>query len=197
MGFGLGTVAGMQALRGAFFKPNILYLTLPESRDREEAFQRILEEAVREEMGVVIDAPHPTAAVGQRRMVNIWIRDRSPDWSLSMDIGNLDLPLLLGYKLMRAWRARLRLISVLEQEEDVEDARRFLEAVLDLGRIPNTQVRVLAGDFDDYLPQAPRADVSIFGLGRTVDFDLIRRMVNETGSTCLFARDSGRESALA
>jgi hypothetical protein len=130
-------------------------------------------------------------------MINIWIRDRTPDWSLSMDIGNLDLPLLLGYKLLRAWQGRIRLISVVEEEADIENARSFLGAVLELGRIPDTQVRVLAGRFEDYLPQAPRADLSIFGLGRTVEFDFMRRMVEETRSTCLFTRDSGRESALA
>jgi solute carrier family 12 sodium/potassium/chloride transporter 2 len=196
-GFASGLVAGMQALRGAFFKPNILFLNLPDAAEREEGFQRILEEAVREEIGVVVHAPHPQSALGQRRMVNVWIRDRSPDWRLSMDMGNLDLPLLLGYKLLRAWRGRMRLISVVGEDADVENARRFLEAVLDLGRIPDTQVRVLAGTFDDYVPQAPRADINIFGLGRTVEFAFMRRMVDETRSTCLFTRDSGRESALA
>ena len=51
--------------------------------------------------------------------------------------------------------------------------------------------------FGDYIRRAPQADVSIFGLGHQPDFGFMRRMVAETRSTCLFARDSGLESALA
>lgn len=110
---------------------------------------------------------------------------------------NLDLPLLLGYKLLRNWDATMRLICVLDDRENVEEARRFLTAVLDLARIPRTRVMVLAEDYDTYVPQAPQADVNIFGLGRAPDFAFMRRMVRDTRSTCLFARDSGQESVLA
>ena len=91
----------------------------------------------------------------------------------------------------------MRLITVLDDENSTEEARQFLEAVIELGRIPRTRVMAVAAPFDEYLPQAPQADVSIFGLGGRLDFPFMRRMVDETRSTCLFARDSGRESALA
>jgi hypothetical protein len=196
-GFRQGLVAGMQALRGSFFKPNVVFLDLPPTDEREADYQRILEEAEREEIGVVIHAPHPQSGVGERRTINVWIRDRTPDWSVSMDMGNLDLPILAGYKLLRNWDARMRLVTVVESRESVEEARQFLEAVVELGRIPRTRVMAVAEDFDDFLPQAPQADVSIFGLSGAVDFAFMRRMVADTRSTCLFTRDSGRESALA
>jgi uncharacterized membrane protein len=196
-GYTTGLVSGMQTLRGAFFKPNILFLNLPDDDAREKGFNHIMTEAAREEIGVLVHAPHPRAGLGQRRTVNVWIRDRSPDWSISMDMGNLDLPILAGYKLLRNWNARMRLITVLDDESNTEDARQFLEAVLEVGRIPRTRVMAVAAPFDEYLPQAPQADVSIFGLGGSIDFAFKRRMVEETRSTCLFARDSGRESALA
>ncbi len=58
-------------------------------------------------------------------------------------------------------------------------------------------MEVVTEPFANYLVHAPQADVSIFGLGPRPDFAFMRRMVTETRSTCLFARDSGRESALA
>jgi amino acid transporter len=190
-------VAGMQSLRGTFFRPNIVFVGLDPGGPGGLDLVRIQAEAAREQIGVLVHAPHPTAGVGERRTVNLWIRDRSPNWSVSMDIGNLDLPLLLGYKLIRNWGGRMRLICVLEDGSQEDEARAFLEAVVKLGRIPRTRTVTLAGDFDTYLPQAPRADVSIFGLGTTPDEAFMRRMVDETHSTCLFARDSGQESALA
>ena len=47
------------------------------------------------------------------------------------------------------------------------------------------------------LPRAPQADLNIFGLQPDPNFDTIRRLVEETDSTCMFVRDSGLESALA
>jgi hypothetical protein len=114
-----------------------------------------------------------------------------------MKFGNLDLPILIGYKLLRNWHAHMRLITVVERAENAEDARQFLQALLVVGRIPRTQVEVVTEPFAEYLTHAPQADVSIFGLGPRPDFAFMRRMVTETRSTCLFARDSGRESALA
>ncbi len=196
-GFTSGVVAGLQTLRGAFFKPNMVFLNLPGTDARQEEYARIMAEAQREEVGLLVHASHPRSGVGERRTINVWIRDRSPDWSLSMHVGNLDLPLLAGYKLLKAWDARMRLISVVEDEANVEEARQFLDAVIEVGRIPSTRIMAVTQPFDDYLPQAPQADVSIFGLGETLDLAFMRRMVEQTRSTCLFARDSGRESALA
>jgi hypothetical protein len=196
-GYSQGLVTGIQALRGAFFKPNIVFLELPDDDEREDEYARIQEEAQGEKIGVLIHAPHPKSGLGERRSVNLWIRDRSPDWRIRMKFGNLDLPILMGYKLLRNWNARMRLISVLEREENAEEAEQFLQALLVLGRIPRTRVEVVTEPFDEYLNQAPQADVSIFGLGPRPDFAFMRRVVHETRSTCLFTRDSGRESALA
>ncbi|MBT8478436.1 MAG: amino acid permease, partial [Gemmatimonadetes bacterium] len=192
-----GLVTGMQALRGAFFKPNIVFLELPETDEREEDYAHIQAEAGGERIGVLVHAPHPRSGLGERRAVNVWIRDRSPDWRIRMKFGNLDLPILVGYKLMRNWDARMRLITVVDRAESAEDARQFLQALLALGRIPRSTVEVVTEPFANYLVHAPQADVSIFGLGPRPDFAFMRRMVTETRSTCLFARDSGRESALA
>ena len=104
-GYSDGLRAGMQALGSAFFRPNTLFLRMPETPEREDVYRAIIDEADREELGTLLYAPHPRAALGQRQTINIWIRDRSPDWRVRMDIGNLDLMLLVGYKLAQNWDA--------------------------------------------------------------------------------------------
>ena len=188
---------GIQVLQGAFFRPNIVFLRLPEGAEREQACRRILDEAARHQIGALIYAPHPVAGLGQRQSINVWIRDRSPDWHLSWDIGNLDLSILTAYKLKRNWKATFRLITVVEQESEVENARNFMHRLMDQARLPDTEVIVAQGTFDAYLPEAPQADLSLFGLTRDPAFPFMRRMVHATHATCLFVRDSGRESALA
>jgi hypothetical protein len=129
--------------------------------------------------------------------VSVWINDRSPDWKVSMDIGNLDLLVLMGYKLKRNWNAEMRLMTVVRDEEQAEDARAFLNTLTDVARMPEATTQVHVGDFEAYLKEAPRGDVNIFGLMDPPNFARMREIVNRTRTSGLFVRDSGTESALA
>ena len=198
-----GLIAGMQAMRGTFFKPNVVFLEMPEAaaatstERRAEDLRLITREADREGIGTLLYAPHPQASLGQRQSINVWIHDRSPDWRIKMKIGNLDLMVLSAYKLAQNWNARLRLITVVDSDEKEDKARDFMEQLRDLGRFTDAEVCVGRGSFSDYLAQAPQADLSVFGMLPEPDFAFCRRMVESTRSTCLFVRDSGQESALA
>jgi hypothetical protein len=128
---------------------------------------------------------------------NVWIRDRSPDWKIGWDIGNLDLQLLIALKLQRNWNAEVRLIMVAEEESQAEDARAFLDDLVRLARVHGAETIVGTGDFRKFIDEAPYDDVSIFGLAERPDVDMLRDIVERTGSSCLFVRDSGTESALA
>ena len=196
-GFADGLRAGMQALRGAFFRPNVVFLRMPDATAREEDYRHIIQEADREAVGTLLYAPHPRAALGQRQTINVWIHDRSPDWRIAMEIGNLDLALLTSYKLSQNWDADLRLITALRDPDEEAKARDFLEKLIDLGRFPNASATVGTVPFSDYIREAPQADLNIFGLQPEPDFEMIRQLVDATESTCMFVRDSGRESALA
>jgi hypothetical protein len=148
-------------------------------------------------MGIALFGRHSDAGIGQRAQINVWISDRSPDWEVSMDIGNLDLPLLIGFKLRRNWDAKMRILTVVQDPSEQAAARDFLETVTDVARMPDTDVIVEVGEFDRHVSQAPQSDLSIFGMAREPDFAFMRRMPSATHSSCLFIRDSGQESALA
>lgn len=195
--FANSVCTAMQTLRGSFFRPNTVFLRMPERASREDDLRTIIREAEREEVAVMLYALHSRAGLGQRQTINIWIHDRSPDWRLSMEIGNLDLALLTGYQLSQNWEATLRLITVVDGPEEKEKAQDFLSKLIDLGRIPNATTTVVTGSFREYVAEAPHADLNIFGLLLDPDFDFARSLVDKTASSCIFVRDSGHESALA
>jgi len=184
-------------MQGAFFKPNILFLPLPDDDELESDYSQLIHTASKQQMGTCIYAPHRRAGLGHRETVNVWINDRSPDWKVSMDIGNLDLLVLMGYKLKRNWNAEMRLLTVVRNEEQAEGARAFPHTLTDLARMPEANVGVHVGDFESYLEEAPRGDVNIFGLMDPPNFARMREIVSRTRTSGLFVRDSGRESALA
>ena len=116
---------------------------------------------------------------------------------MGWDIGNLDLSILVAYKLKMNWGARIRLITVINNPEEVEKARDFLNLLINLARLPETLTEVIVGDFNTVITQAPAADLNIFGMDDDLKFDFVKEMSDKTKSTCLFVKDSGHESILA
>ena len=77
-------------------------------------------------------------------------------------------------------------------------AQQYIEELRDLCRVPNqAKTFVLVGDLESCITQAPQSDVDFIGLSKEPNFDFVCRMVELTGSSCLFFRDSGNESAIA
>ncbi|MFU8802431.1 MAG: amino acid permease [Bradymonadaceae bacterium] len=188
--------AGIQTARGAFPRPNIVFLQMPEEIDELIDYGHIVRKANDERLASLLYAAHPKAGLGRRQSVNIWIRDRTPDWSISMDIGNLDLSILLAYKLKRNWKADLRIIMAVEDEAEHARAREFLEELATLARIPHAEIVIGPRPFLEFITEAPQADLNIFGMDEP-SLTVTRKMVELTGASCIFVRDSGDESALA
>ncbi len=195
--FAKGINYSSQALQGAFFKPNIVFLNLQDHDDYEKELRPVMKESIRLEIGILLYLSHPTALLGQRNTINVWISDRQSNWNLGWDIGNLDLSLLIAYKLKMNWDARIRLITVITDPNEEKNAREFLNSLINLARLPETLTEIHIGDFNAIITKAPPADLNIFGMNEDLDFEFVKEMSVKTKSTCLFVKDSGHESILA
>ncbi|MEO0456459.1 MAG: hypothetical protein AAF152_07730 [Cyanobacteria bacterium P01_A01_bin.114] len=76
-------------------------------------------------MGVALPVRHDIAGLGRRRRINLWIPDQGPDWKLEMEFTDLDLAILLAYRMMDSWGARLSAIAAV-QKTDKAKAQTFL-----------------------------------------------------------------------
>ncbi|MEM9673149.1 MAG: amino acid permease, partial [Bacteroidota bacterium] len=115
-----------QALRGAFFRPNIVFLSLQQHNDHEAELRPVIKECIRLEIGVLLLSSHPTAQLGKTSVINVWVSERAGNWSLGWRIGSLDLSALIAYKLKMNWNADLRLLMVTKDPEEEENAKEFL-----------------------------------------------------------------------
>jgi amino acid transporter len=191
-----GVRASASVMAGSFFRPNILYSSSKGLEPRE--IQGLVDTAESHNMGVALLHEHERAALGHERSINVWIRDQSPDWHLGLRLANLDLSLLLAYQICRNWNGRIRFLTICEDEDDVRMAETYLHELIDEARLtPYGDSWVRHGRFWETLDHAPRADLNIFGLARDVDVEFLDELVERTGNSCLFVRDSGQESALA
>lgn len=186
-----------QIHQGSFFKPNIVFLNMLDRESYEQDFHKIIQKSAKLQLGVLVYYQHPKAGLGKRQVINVWIRNRAPLWQISWDIGNLDLSLLIAYKLKRNWAAKIRLITEVENNEQEIHAHDFMTELMDLARLPKTEISVNIGIFNEFISKAPSADLNIFGLVPDPDFRFMEKMVTETKTTCLFIRDSGMENILA
>jgi hypothetical protein len=162
-----------------------------------QAIKTIIENTKQSRMGVMLFADHPEAGLGRREQINVWIPDQSPEWNLSIELGNFDLSVLLAYQLRRNWRGTLNLITNVEDDQLLDQAEEFMENLTELARIPDANIYIRHCDFESCLVNAPQADLSVFPLDDELDFEFVRRMVKETDSSCAFTRDSGEENAMA
>lgn len=195
--FAKGVNYGNQALLGAFFRPNIVFLNLQAHDDYELELRPVIKECIRLEIGCVVYQQHPTALLGQRDTINVWLSSRKDNWNLGWDIGNLDLSTLIAYKLMKNWQAKIRLVMVIANESERENAENFMQQLISLARLPETLTEIFVGNFRAILPDAPRADLNIFGMDADLRFEFVEEMTQATNSSCLFVKDSGHESILA
>ncbi len=179
----------IQTLKGGAFRPNVLFLTLGADNDKDGIIDQLVNEASRFELGSMILRQHPRVAFGMQKHVNLWLRDKSPNWHLAM---------LIALQLQLNWEGQINLVTATSDEGEEKRLYNFLERLSDQARLPSmTDFHVLIGPFEEVLKAAPRADVNIFGLGDKLNFDFMRKCTKWTKSSCLFVKDSGRESALA
>lgn len=186
----------MEMSTSAFFRPNILFLpVLPDSD--EAKLQFIVNHAAENHLGVILYADNPDTALGREQIINVWLREQSPDWKVGLNLPNLDLSLLIAYQLARNWRGKINLITVVTDETEKSNAEAYLNQLMDLGRMPSGTRRIVAvSSLKEFLDCAPQADVNIFGLQEEVNLTFIEQMMKKTVSSCIFVRDSGDESAL-
>lgn len=129
-------------------------------------------------------------------MINLWIREQGPDWTVSTELQHSHLAILMAYKLRANWGGDLNLVTAVSDPDQLAPADQYLHALADLARLPGPPgVHVLNAGFLEALPAAPFADLSIFALSPDVDFEVLRRVIDAAHTPCVFVRDSGEESA--
>ena len=195
-----GILMVLQSSQSTFFRPNILFLKVSEHPRDWEVIAPVITEAQQLGVGIMLFALHPLAGMGRVEIINLWLTPQIGDLPFTEKIhkGNLNLTMLMALRLHRSWQGSLHLITVVSSTEEVKAAQKYIEELQDLCRVPNqAQTFVLVGEFEHCIPQAPQSDLNFIGLPSEPNFDFICHMLNLTGSSCLFFRDSGNESAIA
>ena len=195
--FGDGVNFGNQALLGSYFRPNIIFLNMLEDENAIGDYPRIIAEAQRLKLGVILYMPHPKAMLGQKQIVNVWVRNRGPEWNLK-DVSRLpNLALLIAYKLKQNWNCLIRIIMAIDHENERPKAQSFTNLLIDKARLPINEVHIIVGEVPTVYSHAPIADVNMFGMFDEFDHKVYKGMTQKTKTSCLFVMNSGHENIFA
>ncbi len=193
--FAQGVTAAIQTLRSAFFKPTVLFLRMSGDEKRQQDLTILIDHATRNRMGVLLYAEH-RAGLGRKRTINLWISPSCQAWTPGQTLPNCDLAILISYKLLINWGARLTLMAAVEDEDRLEEVRKNLYSLLEYARIPTKNLIVVHGSEGEQVALAEHADLNVFSLPSEKPIQWIETMVKKARSTCIFCRDSNLENAL-
>ncbi len=179
----------IQTLEGFPFRPNTIFLTLGSSDEKNKIISEMVKNSVQHDLGVIILRQHPRIAFGMQKTINLWLRDKSPNWHLAV---------LISLQLQLNWEGKINLITVADKDKNKFKMYDFLDELSKQTRLPSmTEFHVLSGNFKEAILMAPKGDINIFGLADDLQFSFMREVTESTNSSCLFVRDSGKESAIA
>ncbi len=195
--FTTGVIHSIQSLQSAFFRPNTLFLSTDYDLALRDQYDHILTVTRKNGVGVLLLAAHPRARMGVNGVINVWFREQ-PTWDVEMAFAqnNLNLSLLMAYRLGRSWKADINLVMMVEDWDQSTQAEAFLTELADLARLPkNTTRHLIPGRFPEDADKAPLSDLAIVGMRASPDFGLMEEIIHRTRASCLFVADSGLESA--
>jgi solute carrier family 12 sodium/potassium/chloride transporter 2 len=194
--FERGMLASMRATGDGLGRSNIVFLDFPTIAEHERHALQVLTEAAEQDLGVLMTSTTHAGRLGGRGVVNLWIREQGPDWTVSTNLQHSHLAILMAYKLRANWGGDLNLVTAVEDPDQLHLAEQYLQGLADLARLPGPPgVHVVNTKFFDALPTAPFADLSLFALSPTIDFASLRRIIEAADTPCAFVRDSGAENA--
>lgn len=198
--FGKAVNFGNQALGAAFFRPNIIFLTMLERESSINDYPAIIKEAKALEVGLILYMPHPKALLGQQQHINIWVKNKGDKWSIkdmNTNSYNPNLALLTAYKLKLNWNAEIRLITVLNENESSKEAKAYLKEFRERSRLPISETIIKKGSFYEELANAPLADLNFFGVSPDLSMEHYQKVSMTVDTSCMFVMNSGHENVFA
>lgn len=181
--------SALNVMDNVFFKPNSMFFVADKSNLKQMA--KINKITSENKIALLFFFPYKDSLLGKNQEIILWVRDQSPHWKLGLSLSNLDYGILMSYKLMLNWKAKIRFICVSKNKNNQEMAKVFLNEVVELARMSKlVEVEVVVGDFFKIL-EKEKASLHILGFNDEMTADKLTLVQKKANGSCLFVRDSG------
>ena len=186
----------MQSLNAAFFKPNIIFVSLDTGDVKMEFYDKLISDVKKNNFGMIIYIPFSTASLAIEKNINLWLTKVPSNWKETFNIGNNDLSTLLSLLICKNWKGEIDALIVDNNpnskfsETDIEDIKTMI-------RFPSkTTISVKQGDLLGNVKKYRNADVNIFSVDDDMSTADMINIVNESRISGIFCVDSNLENVL-
>lgn len=186
----------MQSLNAAFFKPNIIFVSVDMLIEDRAHFDKLLLDAKRNNFGVIVFIPFSTASLAIEKNINLWMTNLPTNWKETFSVRNNDLSTLVSILICRNWKGTID-TYILNNDPQLEITPQDIEDFRVMVRFPKqTTISVRHGDLLENVKKERNTDINVFNIEQGMKIEEMVKIVNETRISAIFCADSEYENVL-
>lgn len=186
----------MQSLNAAFFKPNIVFVSVDTLGSNFSYYDRLLLDAKKNSFGTIIYIPFSTASLAIEKSINLWMTNIPVDWKETFSVRNNNLSTLIALLIRRNWQGSIE-VNILNNNPNMHITPTDIEDLKTMVRFPKrTNISIRQGDLLENVKKERNTDVNIFSIENGMAIETMVKMVNESRISAIFCADSEFENVL-
>lgn len=186
----------MQSLNAAFFKPNIIFISIDTATSNLSYYNKLIADTKKNNFGMIIYIPFATASLAIEKSINLWMTNIPADWKETFSVNNNNLSALTSLLICRNWKGNID-VHILNNNPNLIFGDTDIEDLKTMVRFPKrTTIKIHEGNLHENVAKEKNADVNIFSIEPGVTIDDMVKIVNDSRISAIFCSDSDFENVL-
>ncbi|NKI25800.1 amino acid permease [Arenibacter sp. 6A1] len=186
----------MQSLNAAFFKPNIVFVSVDSLSNDYSYYDRLLIDAKKNSFGAIIYIPFSSASLAIEKTINLWMTNIPVDWKETFSVGNNNLSTLISLLICRNWKGLIE-VHILNNNPALTLSPNDIEDLRTMVRFPKkTTIDIKQGDLLENVNMEKNSDINVFCIEAGMPIETMVKIVNQSRISAIFCADSEFENVL-
>ncbi len=186
----------MQSLNAAFFKPNLVFISVDPAGANKTQYDKLLADAKKNNFGVIIYIPFSTASLAMEKNINLWMTNIPSDWKETFNINNNDLSTLVSILICRNWKGSID-ACILNNDPQMSITESDIEDFRVMVRFPKkTTITEKSGNLLENIKRVRNTDINIINIDQGMTIEEMVQIVTESRISAVFCADSENENVL-
>ena len=186
----------MQSLNAAFFKPNVIFVSIDTGNSNLEYYERLIADVKKNNFGMIIYIPYSTASLAIEKNINLWLTNIPTDWKETFNMAHDDLSTLISLLIRKNWKGTID-AHIMENKPNSTFSEKDLEDFKTMIRFPkSTTINVKQGSLLNHVKNYRNADINIFSVDANMTTMDMISIVSESRISGVFCVDSNLENVL-
>ncbi|NNF19585.1 MAG: Na-K-Cl cotransporter, partial [Flavobacteriaceae bacterium] len=151
----------MQSLNAAFFKPNIVFVSVDNENPQLAYYNRLIQDAKKNGFGTIIYVPFSTASLAIEKHITLWMTNIPRNWKESFNIRENNLSTLISLLLRKNWKGHID-VKILNNDPELRFSATDLDDLMTMVRFPkSTTFELKQGHLLDQVKSEKSTDVNV------------------------------------